>query len=263
MILIYNQTDSDEFIYYFKKDYIRTNTEVNIKIQNNYIEKLKKPYSECDKQTNELEDMTFLRVDDKKSYKQKFCLQKAYRYEVYKICKCASVVSDSYIPDTATLCITKSQTDCAQRVFDIDYLIRRFDGLYDKLCPLECNSLDYQLSGSSQYFPPYAYSKWLLRNNKFAGSGLLNRSLRIEDISHNVARVNIFYPKLGYELITEIEAMTLINLLANTGGMLGLFMGMSFLSFVELIEIVSEIVFILFVRVKSDISTFVSYYKWL
>ena len=43
----------------------------------------------------------------------------------------------------------------------------------------------------------------------------------------------------------------LIGLIANIGGLLGLFIGVSFLSFGEIIEIIIEIFFIIFEKKKE------------
>ena len=71
--------------------------------------------------------------------------------------------------------------------------MKRFNGRYDKLCPLECNSLDYTISVSSFYFPTYTYSRRLIKDYQFPGIDLLNKSSQVtksKDLANSVARVN-------------------------------------------------------------------------
>lgn len=51
----------------------------------------------------------------------------------------------------------------------------------------------------------------------------------------------VYYKDLGYQQYDEVEKTTLPDLVANIGGLLGLFLGMSFLSFVELFDILLQI----------------------
>lgn len=50
---------------------------------------------------------------------------------------------------------------------------------------------------------------------------------------------------IEYTSITEQEALTIIDMIANVGGTLGLFIGISLLSFLEMAEILIKIASIL------------------
>lgn len=52
----------------------------------------------------------------------------------------------------------------------------------------------------------------------------------------------MYYENLHYEVLDEIETINIINLFAEIGGMLGLFLGMSCLSFIEVFELLLEII---------------------
>ena len=58
--------------------------------------------------------------------------------------------------------------------------------------------------------------------------------------------INIFYDDLSYTAITEDAKMSQVDLVSNLGGLLGLFIGISFLSFGEIFEALFEIIFIMF-----------------
>ena len=68
-----------------------------------------------------------------------------------------------------------------------------------------------------------------------------NRSFSsLNELAANLVKVNIYYDKLSYTLINEFETTTLATLLSNIGGVLGLYLSVSVLSIVELVEVIIE-----------------------
>ncbi len=56
----------------------------------------------------------------------------------------------------------------------------------------------------------------------------------------------IYYKNLNYKLISQNPKTEMFNFISNIGGLLGVFLGISFLSFIEIFETFFEIMFILF-----------------
>ena len=77
-------------------------------------------------------------------------------------------------------------------------------------------------------------------------------------LKRNIAQVMVYYEDLGYQQYDEVEKMSLSDLVANIGGFLGLFLGMSFLSFVEILDILLQI---LFYKLSSSKEKVVPYVK--
>jgi len=77
----------------------------------------------------------------------------------------------------------------------------------------------------------------------------------INDLCKNdrVTIITIYYSDFSYKSIIEIPKMDFIDLIANIGGNLGLFIGVSFLSFAEIIELILEI-FIILCRKKKQLN---------
>ena len=115
-------------------------------------------------------------------------------------------------------------------------------------CPLECEKENFLFETSLGNFPAYAYAKYLIEDERI--SRFLNESFdesfTVEDMSKSIAKVNIYYSDLNIEISSEMPAMTFITLVSNIGGVLGLFLGMSFLSFVEVFELGFEIFLIVY-----------------
>ena len=57
-----------------------------------------------------------------------------------------------------------------------------------------------------------------------------------EEIRRNVIALNVFYPSLHYTVTKQVEAFTFDELISNLGGQLGLFLGASLMTMVELVE---------------------------
>lgn len=140
----------------------------------------------------------------------------------------------------AKICSTKEEQACRIPLDLVDFQIKKFDGDFDSDCPLECNVNELDTTLSTESFPSFAYGQILLKKNaNFRGS---NRTYDLNDVRSSVARINFFFTKLGYETLEEKETMTAVNLLANTGGLLGLFLGMSLMTVIEGVELLVEII---------------------
>jgi len=87
-------------------------------------------------------------------------------------------------------------------------------------CPYDCNSV--QLSTQISFHP---------------NSAVYN---------YNELRLYVYYRELLYTHIEQTPAMNIASLISNLGGICGLFLGTSFLSFVEIFELIFE--FILFFK---------------
>jgi hypothetical protein len=96
-------------------------------------------------------------------------------------------------------------------------------GIYETCfdCPEECDSIQYDIS----------HSLTKLSTQKF----------QID----NYIFFSVYYENLQYTVIDQIEKMDIFDLISNIGGNLGLFIGISFLSFAELIELFVEIICII------------------
>ena len=63
-----------------------------------------------------------------------------------------------------------------------------------------------------------------------------------EQINRNFAYITVYYKELKYALITQEPKTEIFNFISNIGGILGLFLGISFLSFIEILEMFLEVI---------------------
>lgn len=100
-------------------------------------------------------------------------------------------------------------------------------------CPQECDSEEFSFTLSTSKFPTDIYQNIVL--DKLSKSPLLNFSK--VNIEKDVALVKIYFDELKYTLIDQIPKMDTESLISSIGGSLGLFMGLSICSFMELLEL--------------------------
>ena len=106
-------------------------------------------------------------------------------------------------------------------------------------CPLECDHLSYEIILNSllETGTGNTSSKAL---NYYAGFNTY------ENVSKTFHSIIVYYQELKYTLIKQQPKIELFSLISNIGGILGLFIGFSCISILELIEVVAELVFIKF-----------------
>jgi len=94
----------------------------------------------------------------------------------------------------------------------------------EKQCPMECDSISYSLTIQGNY-------------------------LFLDGLSH----VYIYFPDFYYTSITEQPKTTFDQLISNIGGLLGLFIGGSLMSFFEIFELLNSILVIIFKSRKRKV----------
>jgi hypothetical protein len=92
-------------------------------------------------------------------------------------------------------------------------------------------------------FPTNHYYSKFLKNNDIIKKKFSNETnFSFQDIKESVARVVIFYDELKETKIIHEIKVQFTDLISNIGGILGLFLGFSFLSMVEFLEIILHII---------------------
>lgn len=110
-------------------------------------------------------------------------------------------------------------------------------------CPLECESVNYNLFASSADYPSLVYAQVLVDNPVIQARYDDLSKLNYDSLKRTIMRVSIFYDDLGFVQYEETAKTDVVELVSNIGGTLGLFLGMSFLSFVEVFDILLQICF--------------------
>ena len=77
-------------------------------------------------------------------------------------------------------------------------------------------------------------------------------NLSLAELTNRYLEINLFYGTTKYAVLTEKAAMTQVDLLASAGGLVGLFLGGSMLSLLEIVTIWIEILFVVLESKSGD-----------
>ena len=230
MIFIHNQTIQPYFV---NGILIGKGLETSIGLRRTFIRTEPKPYSLCDGNTNKPDShkSKLYRLILKKFgyYTQDFCVEQCFQKKVYQMCNCTVSFIDSVF-DAKDMCENYEKMVIRNCWFDIDdkfYTIKNIEKECIPLCPLECEkqSFDYIFSVK-----------------------------KLDTQNENQAVVNIFYENLAFTEIEESPTICFANLISGIGGTLGLFLGISFLSLVEVFDILFQLFFIIFQKKKIELT---------
>jgi len=232
-----------------KLDYINLapGFEHNIAIHKTLIEQIPKPYSSCEVDESSIDSFdseyvnVFRNLD--LTYKQADCLDLCYQILSEKHCNCTDFVLDFRY--NSKLCKEDHQLRCIihfnNEIFNKENFI-----LSNCIphCPLECKSIQLTTTVSLTKYPSDNYFD-ILKNNQQLQETVF-KSSNWSYIRKSILKVKINFETLSYSYIRENAVMSVVDLLASIGGQMGLFLGISVLSFIEIFEIIFELLFIFY-----------------
>ncbi|XP_045885467.1 acid-sensing ion channel 1B isoform X1 [Micropterus dolomieu] len=138
-------------------------------------------------------------------------------------CNCRMV----HMPGDAPYCTPEQYKECADPA--LDFLVER-DNDYC-VCETPCNMTRYGKEMSFVKIPSKASAKYLAK--KF------NKTEQY--IADNILVLDIYFEALNYETIEQKKAYELAGLLGDIGGQMGLFIGASILTILELFDYLYEV----------------------
>lgn len=110
-------------------------------------------------------------------------------------------------------------------------------------CPQECEYVDYTTTVSSSQFPTITYSDVLVYNENISENFAADKSQKqFTSVKSSVLSVNVFSKSDLYMNVREKPSTEFEQFISNFGGAMGLFLGISLLSLVEIFELFYELV---------------------
>ncbi|KAM6282442.1 acid-sensing ion channel 3 isoform 2-T2 [Porphyrio hochstetteri] len=138
-------------------------------------------------------------------------------------CNCRMV----HMPGNANVCTPEQYKECADPA--LDFLVKK-DSEYCA-CRTPCAMVRYGKELSMVKIPSKASARYLAR--KF------NKTEQY--IADNVLVLDIFFEALNYEMIEQKKAYEVAGLLGDIGGQMGLFIGASLLTILEIFDYLYEV----------------------
>ena len=220
---------------------VKTGEEANIIIKKTFTHNHPWPYSDC----NDFKEFNsflydFITLTLKRHYRQKDCFYLCGQKYAIERCKCYN----SRMPEIiqAPPCLNLTQMECIRREevnIDQKKLIE-----CQKECPLECDSVGYDLYASSLEYPSHElYNIYKEETQITDFDGYKNAFLAL----------NIYYSSAQYTDIIESPKTTLVDMISSVGGALGIFLGFSIFSLFEILELLFQIFYILLFRKTNQV----------
>ncbi|RXM93610.1 SWI/SNF-related matrix-associated actin-dependent regulator of chromatin subfamily D member 1, partial [Acipenser ruthenus] len=138
-------------------------------------------------------------------------------------CNCRMV----HMPGDAPYCTPEQYKECADPA--LDFLVEK-DNDYC-VCETPCNMTRYNKELSFVRIPSKASARYLAKK--------YNKSEQY--IAENILVLDIFFEALNYETIEQKKAYEVAGLLGDIGGQMGLFIGASLLTILELFDYLYEV----------------------
>ena len=207
-----------------------TNAETDFIVNRNFIIKLPSPHGNCvDVISKQFESnlVDYILNDFGYSYTQKYCFSLCQQLEIINKCGCSDLRRPGF-KNNSNYCRDTTQVTCIGDVigsFNFNQTAK-----CNKLCPFECESIVYTTSSNRAFYPNKYYSEQVLA--KYTQYVRPNINLNPQ----SVAKVNVYYESMKYAVTTDSISITSDDLLSNFGGTLGLYLGISFLSLIEIVE---------------------------
>jgi hypothetical protein len=232
MIYIHNNTDRPDSIY--RKGYFFSSGSVNyFNIKRTLDQRLGLPYNNCFKNVSESDlNQTVINLmnENNLEYSQKECFGSCINLKYKEMNPC----NQSY--DNENIFFFASTNKC------IEEFIRE-KGMHDlcmlNYCPLDCDHYSYDVSLHS-VIETATGNISMKSSTNYVGFNTY------ENVSRTFYGLRVYYDELEYTLIRQQPKIEPFGLISNIGGTLGLFIGFSFISILELVEVVAELVFIRF-----------------
>jgi hypothetical protein len=265
-LFVLNRSDSYNKFNFFD---LSPGFEYNIMLERTFLEQKPKPYSNCEfvqDKANALKSPFIKTMKELNlTYSRADCLNLCYQHFTFQKCNCIDYTIDARLE--SKFCFSDEELSCASDFFYFEYSKNGFIEINcDPYCPIECEKGWISPIISFSKYPTENYFEILRINKKLQQKVFKNSSSSY--VKESLLKLNIYYPRLSYTLITEEIKMSTIDLLSSIGGIfvfikikmnqflylliflfifyegtMGLFLGISFLSFVEFIEAFIELMY--------------------
>ena len=226
---------------------VEAGTETSIAIERIFLFNAPKPYSDCTDLTNGYDSDLFMFIkNSNKTYRQQDCFDLCFQQLINLKCQC--LYTRYPVLYNIVSCFNSSQAYCISNLKS-DYFRNqlKYVNYCSQKCPLECNQIKYENLLTSLKYP--SIEEYIFGVNNQLDFNSTQNYTNLSDFNLNQESffsLKVFYSTTKYSLITESPQMTIAGLLSSLGGSLGMFLGLSVFSFLELFEIFFKIIFILF-----------------
>ncbi|XP_072050209.1 acid-sensing ion channel 1A-like [Amphiura filiformis] len=217
-------------------------TEAFISVRKTFIDRKGKPFTNCTTETN---STIFSEYFPHVKYSKLMCEKDCFYRAVLFVCNCSDVryrYDDSQIACNST---NPKDVGC----------IRMLESRAADIpcgCTFACQEDIFKYVVSYSLWPNDKH-KPVVQNGIREMSDHLKKSVENDTsfVEKNVVKINVYYDELTYDFIYHTETYGKYDLLSDLGGNVGLWIGISVLTIVEILELFYDVIMLCCVKVKS------------
>ena len=213
--------------------FLEPGKETFVSVERTFTRKYPKPYSECIDLSIYSSSLHDYIVQSGRIYRQIVCFDLCIQQDIIQKCYCFHTAYEK-LNASQRPCLNLSDYNCLSEVFKAF----RVEECTVKFCPLECESVTYDLTLSSLVSPSEtAFSQFF--DNKVM-SDLFNQSnvtLTYESFKESSVIFTVYYSSMHYTQIIETPKVGIFDLFTQIGASMGMFVSFSIFTFFELIEV--------------------------
>jgi hypothetical protein len=216
--------------------YLSTGAETYIAISRTFVSKQPAPYSTCITDLSPFSDysttiFSYFDQFNVSKYDQELCINFCYQDKLIRNCSCSSLIVQTF--NNTRYCQTDEEMLC-ENAFISMFTKSNPDTFCDDVCRPECEKETFDLSVSQSKFPTQNY----INSHPYQNVSL---------------RFIINYKDTTFVRISESPAVTFELLLGDVGGQIDLFVGLSFLTLLEVVELAFQIAFWFYsIKIKKN-----------
>jgi amiloride-sensitive sodium channel subunit alpha len=223
--MVHNQTKSIQSLE--GGIFVAPGTQTYVAVSKTVVSKQPKPYSNCISDMIPFSDYSatifaYFASINSTSYYQDLCINLCYQDKLISSCSCASITIPTF--NNTRYCETTDEMKCSND-FDSNFFSSNPDEFCEDVCRPACESDYFDLSVSFAKYPTQNYIN----------------SHRYQNVS---MQLRVDFKDSSFTHISESPELTFELLLGDIGGQMHLFIGLSFLTMLELVELFFEVVII-------------------
>ncbi len=233
--------------------FISTNAITDVKIYQTNVNLLSEPYSNCIQNVTSSSELVSVNAQMAlkcwKTYTQRYCFLACLNDFVLE--KCSTNISEYRIFGESSTNYTIEDLLCVEDASREFYHTEELTANCLNKCPKMCSRVEYESIASQSVYPTLGYSQFM---KEFFKNRNGSKFFNCTDYKNSMLAVNLYYPDIGYKTIDEYPVKTFLQIFSDTGGILGLCAGASFLSLIEIVDLVIGLVWRLIKREKADVN---------
>ena len=220
------------------------------------IEKLGPPYSDCQHEPNINQCWPDIPTPSNVRYGKKQCEDYCFQQLIRNNCGCVSgsKLSIHAMRHNYTFCGDQIAGDPREIIVNVNAMLECFDSIPETECPNPCVEEIYDIKLYRSHWPHAAYQMSFyneyIKNQPYSQdfavyenisrmtdkAEAFERLSSVDLIRSNFLQVNVIWRESSLTVLREHEALGVEALIGNLGGMLNLWVGISFVTAIELVE---------------------------